>query len=54
MTLETTRGFDFPIAADLDFGHTDPMFCLPWGVRARLEAGDEVRLSLLEPAVSER
>ena len=54
VTLETTRGFDFPIAADLDFGHTDPMFCLPWGVRARLEAGDEVRLSLLEPAVSER
>ena len=52
--LETTRGFDFPIAADLDFGHTDPMLCLPWGVRARLEAGDEVRLSLVEPAVSER
>ncbi|MDX6488749.1 MAG: muramoyltetrapeptide carboxypeptidase, partial [Gaiellaceae bacterium] len=44
----------FPIAVDLDFGHTDPMFCLPWGVRARLEAGDEVRISLLEPAVSER
>jgi len=52
--VETTRGFDFPMAADLDFGHTDPMFCLPWGVRARLEAGDEVRLSLVEPAVSER
>ena len=52
--LETTRGFDFPIAADLDFGHTDPMVCLPWGVRARLEAGEEVRLSLLEPAVSKR
>ena len=52
--LETTRGFAFPIAADLDFGHTDPMFCLPWGVRARLEAGDEVRVSLLEPAVSGR
>ncbi len=54
IVLETTRGFAFPIAADLDFGHTDPMFCLPWGVRARLEAGDEVRLTLLEPAVSER
>jgi muramoyltetrapeptide carboxypeptidase len=52
--LEATRGSRFPIAVDLDFGHTDPMFCLPWGVRARLEAGDEVRISLLEPAVSER
>jgi len=52
--LEATRGFDLPVAADLDFGHTDPMFCLPWGVRARLETGDEVRLSLLEPAVFER
>jgi muramoyltetrapeptide carboxypeptidase len=52
--LDTTRGFELPVAVDLDFGHTDPMFCLPWGVRARLEAGDEVRLSLLEPSVDER
>lgn len=51
VVLEATRGFEFPIAADLDFGHTDPMFCLPWGVRAGLEAGGQVRLSLLEPAV---
>ena len=54
VVLDATRGFDFPIAADLDFGHTDPMFCLPWGVRARLDAGEDVRLALLEPAVSER
>jgi muramoyltetrapeptide carboxypeptidase len=54
IVLEVTRGHDFPVAADLDFGHTDPMFCLPWGVRARLEAQDRVRLSLLEPAVADR
>jgi muramoyltetrapeptide carboxypeptidase len=54
VVLEATRGFDFPIAADLDFGHTDPMFCLPWGVRARLDARDDVQLALLEPAVAER
>jgi muramoyltetrapeptide carboxypeptidase len=54
VVLDVTRGFDFPIAADLDFGHTDPMFCLPWGIRARLEASDDVRLALLEPAVAER
>lgn len=52
--LDATRGFDFPIAADLDFGHTDPMLCLPWGVRARLEAATDLRLALLEPAVSAR
>ncbi|MDX6518060.1 MAG: muramoyltetrapeptide carboxypeptidase [Gaiellaceae bacterium] len=54
VVLEATRGSRFPIAVDLDFGHTDPMFCLPWGAQARLEAGDDVQLSLLEPAVSER
>lgn len=54
IVLEATRDFDFPVAADLDFGHTDPMFCLPWGVRARLEAGDDVELALVEPAVSQR
>ena len=54
IVLEATRGFDFPIAADLDFGHTDPMFCLPWGVRACLDTGDGVRVALLEAAVSER
>lgn len=53
VVLEATRGFDFPIAADLDFGHTDPMLCLPWGIRAGLETGDDVRLALLEPAVRE-
>jgi muramoyltetrapeptide carboxypeptidase len=54
VVLEATRDSRFPIAVDLDFGHTDPMFCLPWGAQARLEAGDDVQLSLLEPAVSER
>jgi muramoyltetrapeptide carboxypeptidase len=54
IVLEATRGFDGPVAADLDFGHTDPMVCLPWGVRARLEAGDDVAVALLEPAVFER
>jgi muramoyltetrapeptide carboxypeptidase len=47
--LEATRGSDFPIAVDFDFGHTDPMCCLPWGVRARLEG---TRLTLIEPAVA--
>ena len=46
--LDATRGFELPIAAGFDFGHTDPLCCLPWGVRARLDGS---RLELLEPAV---
>ena len=34
------------------FGHTTPLLTLPWGVRARLDAGDEVTLRLLEAAVT--
>jgi muramoyltetrapeptide carboxypeptidase len=49
MLLSSTRGTVFPIAVDFDFGHTDPMCCLPWGIQARLEGA---RLTLLEPAVS--
>lgn len=52
VVLRATRGYDFPIAVDFDFGHTDPMCCLPLGVRARLEAApDRPRLTLLEAAV---
>ena len=50
--LRATAGTDFPVAAGLDFSHTDPLLTLPWGVRARLDAGDEVTLELLEPAVT--
>jgi muramoyltetrapeptide carboxypeptidase len=33
-----TRGYDFPIAYNADFGHYDPMFVLPNGIRAELTA----------------
>jgi muramoyltetrapeptide carboxypeptidase len=49
IVLRATRGLDLPVAAGFDFGHTDPMCCLPWGVRARL---DGTRLELLEPPVA--
>lgn len=49
IVLRATRGLDLPVAAGFDFGHTDPMCCLPWGVRGRL---DGTRLELLEPAVA--
>jgi muramoyltetrapeptide carboxypeptidase len=46
-----TAGADLPVAAGLDFSHTDPRLTLPWGVRARLDAAEDVTLELLEPAV---
>ena len=49
--LRATAGIDLPVAAGLDFSHTDPLLTLPWGVRARLDAGGEVTFELLEPAV---
>jgi len=49
--LRVTAGTELPVAVGLDFSHTDPLLTLPWGVRARLEAGDDVTLELLEPAV---
>lgn len=52
--LTATRGYRLPIAVDFDFGHTDPMFILPNGIRARVELGDVPRLELLEPAVEGR
>ena len=49
--LENTRGYDFPIMMNMDFGHTDPQMTLPIGVRATMRA-EEKYLSIDEPAVS--
>jgi muramoyltetrapeptide carboxypeptidase len=51
IVLEATRGHEFPVVADLDFGHTDPMLSLPWGVNALLDATEEPRFELREAAV---
>jgi muramoyltetrapeptide carboxypeptidase len=51
LLLEATADTPFPIAVDFDFGHTDPMFVLPWGLRASLDARGAARLILLEAAV---
>jgi muramoyltetrapeptide carboxypeptidase LdcA involved in peptidoglycan recycling len=40
-----------PIVSNLDFGHTDPQWILPLGVRAEVDA-DARSLRLLEPAVT--
>jgi muramoyltetrapeptide carboxypeptidase LdcA involved in peptidoglycan recycling len=44
---------ELPIVTGMDFGHTDPFFVLPYGVRARIDC-DARRFAILEPAVCER
>jgi muramoyltetrapeptide carboxypeptidase LdcA involved in peptidoglycan recycling len=42
---------DLPVVTNMDFGHTDPMFVIPYGVEAEIDC-DEKRFSILESAVS--
>jgi len=42
---------DLPVLAGHDFGHTQPMLTLPYGVQARIDC-DTATLSILDPGVS--
>jgi muramoyltetrapeptide carboxypeptidase len=48
--LERTAKYGFPIIADMDFGHTSPMFTLPVGCRAVVDVEHE-RFEIVEAAV---
>jgi muramoyltetrapeptide carboxypeptidase LdcA involved in peptidoglycan recycling len=50
VVVSEERLSDFPIVAGMDFGHTDPMFVLPYGVMAEIDC-DAQRVSILESAV---
>jgi muramoyltetrapeptide carboxypeptidase LdcA involved in peptidoglycan recycling len=41
---------DLPIITHMDFGHTDPIFVLPYGVQAEIDC-DAQRFTILENAV---
>jgi len=41
---------DLPIITNMDFGHTDPMFVLPYGVTAEIDC-EKKKFSILENAV---
>jgi len=43
---------DLPIVTGMDFGHTDPMFVLPYGLEAEIDC-EARRFSILEGAVAE-
>jgi len=40
-----------PIVTNVDFGHTDPMWTVPEGIRMRLDPGADA-LVFLEPGVN--
>ena len=43
-------GLTIPIITRMDFGHTDPFFVLPYGVRAEIDCAAQ-RLSFIDSAV---
>ena len=49
--LNRTARYDFPIVADMDFGHTTPQLTLPLGCAARIDAAAK-RFELMESAVA--
>jgi muramoyltetrapeptide carboxypeptidase len=53
VVLEATREFDFPIVADLPFGHCDPVATLPIGLPCRVDCdGHSARIAIGGPATA--
>ncbi len=50
--LAVLADYDFPILAEVDFGHNQAMLPLPIGIQARLDAAN-LHLELQEPAMIE-
>jgi muramoyltetrapeptide carboxypeptidase LdcA involved in peptidoglycan recycling len=50
--LDEAGLLDLPVLADLDFGHTDPIATLPYGVAAEIDC-EAASLRILEAAVGE-
>jgi muramoyltetrapeptide carboxypeptidase LdcA involved in peptidoglycan recycling len=52
VVAEETGMDDLPIIAGMDFGHTDPMFVLPYGIQAEIDCNAQ-QFSIIENAVTE-
>lgn len=50
---EYTKEYDYPVLADVDFGHTEPRLTLPIGGMASIDT-TKASFSIIEPVVSER
>lgn len=48
--VKTENNLDIPVVSNLDFGHTDPMFLIPYGAIAKIDT-DNKTFSILENAV---
>ena len=48
--LDHTTGYDFPVVSVMDFWQTSPVFTLPVGCRAVIDAGRE-QFEIVEVAV---
>ncbi len=53
MVLEVTEGYDFPILAGVDVGHTDPMLTLPLDAMCSLDS-EKDEWAILETVVENR
>lgn len=51
--LRDELNLSLPIITDMDFGHTDPIMTLPYGVRAEVDC-EQRRFSICESAVTEK
>ena len=52
MVEEVVEGYNFPILANIAFGHTDPVLTLPIGTMTKIVASQtETKIQLLEPSV---
>ena len=52
VVAEETCLVDLPIIAGMDFGHTDPMFVLPYGIQAEIDC-DAQQFAIVDSAVTE-
>lgn len=52
VVAEETGMHDLPIITGMDFGHTDPMFVLPYGIQAEINC-DTQQFAIVENAVTE-
>ena len=49
--LDRSSAYEFPVVAELDFGHTAPQFVLPIGCRARVDTTKQ-SIEILEGGVT--
>lgn len=50
LILKRLKEYDFPILANVNFGHTDPIITIPYGVKARINS-EENLFEILEKSV---